>query len=194
MKNNSLILASSSIFRKELLSRLGISFDSCSPDIDESVLPNEKGEDLVERLSKSKAIAAQQIGKTGLIIGSDQTCCLDRRILGKPSGINEAVEQLISCSGKKASIYTGLALLNTESDKIQYRLSTYTVIFRSFSTREAEEYIEREQPLNCCGSLKSEGSGIALLKSCTGDDPTALIGLPLINLVEMLKYENVEIF
>ena len=188
-----LVLASSSSYRKELLLRLGIEFESQSPDIDESSQQGESAAQLVSRLSEGKARALQNQYPHSLIIGSDQVATIDTRILTKPGTHENAVEQLTSSSGKKVIFYTGLCLLNAKINVAQIDVITYAVTFRTLTHKQIDHYLKREQPYNCAGSFKSEGLGIALFEKMEGDDPTALMGLPLIKLTNMLENEHVNV-
>jgi len=188
-----LVLGSSSPFRRELLARLGIPFVTESPDINEDALPSETPEDLVLRLAEEKARAAGQNHPDSLVIGSDQVACLDGRILGKPGNRANAIIQLQQSAGKRLTFYTGLCLFNTASNQEQIACESFHVHFRQLSNEQIERYVDREQPFNCAGSFKSEGLGIALFDRLEGDDPNALIGLPLIRLIDMLAEEGVEI-
>lgn len=188
-----LVLGSSSPFRRELLERLGIPFVMESPDIDERALANETPEDLVLRLAEEKARAAGQNHPDALVIGSDQVACIDGEILGKPGTRENAIAQLERTAGRRVTFYTGLCLLNTESNQEQIACESFHVHFRHLSREQIERYIDREQPYNCAGSFKSEGLGITLFDRLEGDDPNALVGLPLIRLVNMLAEEGIEI-
>jgi MAF protein len=181
-----LILASTSPFRRELLERLGIQFTTAAPDIDESAHPDEKPSALVRRLSEAKARA---IGATckGLIIGSDQVATTGNDILGKPGTHEKAVEQLKHLSGKRVCFHTGLCLLNTKTDTADVAVVPFNVQFRQLEDSQIENYLQADKPYNCAGSFKSEGLGITLFERMEGDDPTALIGLPLIKLTTMLR-------
>jgi septum formation protein len=181
-----LILASTSPFRRQLLERLGIDFSTAAPDIDESAHPGEKPPELVRRLSEAKARAIGT-SRQGLIIGSDQVATTGDDILGKPGTHEKAVEQLKYLSGKSVCFYTGLCLLNTETDTADVEVAAYTVHFRQLDDGQIENYLQADEPYNCAGSFKSEGLGIALFERMEGDDPTALIGLPLIKLTTMLR-------
>ena len=181
-----LILASTSPFRRELLQRLGIDFSTAAPDIDESAHPGEKPSELVRRLCEAKARAISS-SRQGLIIGSDQVATTGDDILGKPGTHEKAVEQLKYLSGKSVCFYTGLCLLNTETDTVDVEVIAYTVHFRQLDDRQIENYLQADKPYNCAGSFKSEGLGITLFERMEGDDPTALIGLPLIKLTTMLR-------
>jgi septum formation protein len=188
-----LILASSSLYRRELLERLMIPFETMIPDVDETPRPGETPEQLVERLAiaKAQAVAAKQ--RDALIIGSDQVAVHDRQIVGKPYSHERAVEQLKTASGKAVSLYTGLALVNTASGRIQSEVVPFRVVFRQLNDRQIENYLRKEQPYHCAGSVKSEGLGVALLERFEGDDPATLIGLPLIRLVRMLENEGIDV-
>lgn len=188
-----LILASSSPYRKELLSRLEIPFECISPDIDESARENETPQQLVERLAIEKAKAIASNNPNALVIGSDQVAVHDNEIVGKPRDHDHAVEQLRQASGQTITLYTGLALINSASGNIQSEVVPYSVVFRELSDETIENYLHKEQPYNCAGSLKSEGLGIALLERFIGDDPSTLIGLPLIRLVRMLDNEGIQV-
>ena len=181
-----LILASTSPFRRELLERLGIDFSTAAPDVDESAHAGEKPPELVRRLCEAKARAIG-FSHQGLIIGSDQVATTGDDILGKPGGHEKAVEQLQYLSGKSVCFYTGLCLLNTETDSANVEVVAYSVHFRWLDDRQIENYLQADKPYNCAGSFKSEGLGITLFERMEGDDPTALIGLPLIQLTTMLR-------
>ena len=189
-----IILASTSPYRRELLGRLGIEFSVCSPDVDETRLPGESPLELVRRLSEAKARAgaAQQTGDV-LVIGSDQVAVIDDQVLGKPGTAERACEQLARLSGQRVTFLTGLCLYNSAQRRAQVEVIPFTVVFRHLTARQIEDYVQREQPLNCAGSFKSEGLGVALFEAMEGDDPTALIGLPLIRLVSMLEAEGVAV-
>ena len=183
-------LASTSPFRKELLERLGIVFDTAAPDVDETSLEGELPEALVKRLSedKARAVAATH---AGLIIGSDQVATTGNDILGKPGTHERARQQLHNLSGKLVTFHTGLCLLNTDTDEAQVEVVPFVVQFRQLTDEQIERYLQHDQPYNCAGSFKSEGLGIALFERMDGDDPSALIGLPLIRLTSMLAQAGV---
>jgi MAF protein len=187
------VLGSTSPFRKELLSRLGIPFSTASPNVDETALEGETPQDLVTRLSLAKAQAVAGDHPESLIIGSDQVACNDGKILGKPGNRENALQQLSEASGKRISFYTGLCLLNAESGRSHVICEPFHVHFRTLEPSQIERYLDAEQPYNCAGSFKSEGLGIALFEKMEGDDPNSLIGLPLIRLISMLKEEGIEI-
>ena len=181
-----LVLASSSPYRSALLRRLGLDFDICQPDIDESPLPGEGGEALVRRLSLKKAEVGAQIFPNALVIGSDQIGMLDGLMLNKPGSIEHACRQLRAASGREVRFLTGLSVIDTASGQSRSSVETCTVEFRELSDRAILDYVTREQPLDCAGSFKVEGLGIALFHKLAIEDPTALEGLPLIRLTEFL--------
>ncbi len=190
-----IILASSSPYRRELMSRLNLVFEVISADIDESRRDSETPQAMVERLAveKARAVAHDNNIDQGLIIGSDQTAELSGELLGKPRDHTHAVEQLQACSGHNVRLYTAVTVLNPQSGVIQHDVVPFEVEFRSLTLATIENYLKIEKPYNCCGSLKAEGVGIALLKRLSGNDPTAIIGLPLIRLTEMLANEGVQV-
>lgn len=189
-----IILASSSPYRKELLARLGVEFEVARPEVDETPLPGEKPSELVERLAVAKAEAISGRESRALVIGSDQAADHGGRIVGKPVDHADAVRQLEEASGRRIMLYTGLALVNTETGRIQTAVEPFEVTFRPLDRELIERYLRFEKPYNCCGSLRAEGAGISLLRSLRGDDPNALIGLPLIRLCDMLAAEGVRLF
>ena len=192
MSKQKLILASSSPFRRALLGRLMIPFDVVAPEIDETPLPNEAAVDLVLRLAveKAKIVAGQMEG--ALVIGSDQVALHGKdEIVGKPVDHDHAVRQLRQASGQTIVLYTGVALVNSSTGHTQSDVVPYTVKFKTLTDDQIESYLTKEKPYGCSGSLRADGLGIALLERFEGDDPTALIGLPLIRLVSMLEAEGV---
>lgn len=189
----SLILGSTSPFRQELLSRLGIPFDTATPNINESRLENESPIHLVERLALEKAKNVSRRFPDALIIGSDQVACIDDEILGKPGNRENAIAQLQKASGRTVVFFTGLCLLNAVTQKAQSFVEPFNVHFRKLNDEQIERYVDRERPFNCSGSFKSEGLGIALFERLEGDDPNALIGLPLIRLIKMLENEGIQV-
>lgn len=188
-----LILASTSPYRRELLSRLKIPFAVCAPEIDETPLPGELPQQTAERLAVAKARAVADQFPNALIIGSDQVAILEGKVLGKPHSHDNAFRQLSTMRGKCVVFHTALCLFNSRSGRSQLRAVPVIVRFRSLSDAQIERYLAREQPYNCAGSAKSEGLGIALIEKIEGEDPNALIGLPLIALVDMLQNEGVEV-
>jgi MAF protein len=185
-----LILASTSPFRKELLEKLNLVFDTAKPDVNETAHPKETAVQLVERLAIAKTQAIAPNFADALIIGSDQVCVNQGKILGKPGNVANAFQQLKAASGQRITFYTGLALLNTRTGTVQSLVEPYVVQFRVLSDQMINHYLEKEQPFNCAGSFKSEGYGIALFESLEGKDPNSLIGLPLISLINMLEKEH----
>lgn len=187
-----LILASSSPYRREILAKLGLHFDCFSPDIDESAHKSETPTQLVERLSLEKAQAIAKTHPNHLIIGSDQVAVLDDSVMTKPHNHENAIKQLQASRGKKVIFLTSLCLLNSQTNKHQITLAPYSVEFLELTDQQIEHYLQKEQPYQCAGSFKSEGLGITLFKRFEGNDPNSLIGLPLIELVKMLRKEGVE--
>lgn len=188
-----LILASTSPYRRELLARLGLPFEVANPQTDESAYPGESPEALALRLSEAKARAVAAEWPDALIIGSDQVATVDGKIYGKPGSHERAVQQLRELSGKTVNFFTGLCLLDTRSGKAEVRGVPTLVTFRELTDIEIENYLRREPAYNCAGSAKSEGLGIALLASMRGDDPNALVGLPLIALCDMLRNQGISV-
>ncbi|MCG5500562.1 Maf family protein [Ectothiorhodospira lacustris] len=188
-----LVLGSTSPFRRELLERLGLAFATCAPDVDETPRSRESPEAMVARLARAKAEAVRDRFPDALIIGSDQCAELDGRILGKPGGHDRAVAQLSAASGRSVAFHTGLCLLDAGSGERQEAVVPFRVHFRALSRGEIEDYVRREKPYGCAGSFKSEGLGIALFERLEGDDPTALIGLPLIRLCRMLARAGIPV-
>jgi MAF protein len=188
-----LILASSSPFRKELLAKLGLKFSTHAPNIDESKKSNESAEALTYRLSQEKAL---EVAKTenGLIIASDQVAILGETILTKPHTHDNAIKQLSQSSGKQVDFLTALSVLNTQNNKMQTIVEKFSVVFKVLTAQQIENYLQKEQPYQCAGSFKSEGLGIGLFEKLIGNDPNALVGLPLIQLIKMLENEGVDIF
>ena len=194
----SLILASSSPFRKAILEKLRIDFKATAPNINERRKNGETPFNLVNRLSKEKALEVAK-SHSGLIIASDQVATLgngnneDDEILTKPGSHENAFLQLKKSSGKTITFLTGLALLNTGTLKIQTHVELFKVTFKQLSDNQILSYLNKEDVLNCAGSFKSEGLGIALFSRMEGNDPNSLIGLPTIQLIKMLAKENVHI-
>ena len=191
--NQKLILGSSSSYRYELLLRLQLPFEVSSPDIDESALTEEKPETTASRLAEEKARAVARIYPNAFIIGSDQVATLDGIQLGKPLNYENAIKQLTSMRGKEVIFHTALCLFNSCSGRIQSKLVSSLVKFRKLSDEQILNYLAKEQPYHCAGSAKYEGLGIALIERMESDDTSAIIGLPLISLVDMLVNEGVEV-
>lgn len=188
-----LILASTSPYRRQLLERLGVTFSTVSPQVEESRLDGEPAEDLVRRLAEAKARSVATSRPEALVIGSDQVAVIEDRILGKPGSRERAVEQLSASAGKRVEFLTGLCVADGTSGRIQVDVVPYSIVFRPLTRAQIDAYVEREEPYNAAGSFKSEGLGIALFERMSGDDPTALVGLPLIRLVSMLKAAGMDI-
>ncbi|MGY0220058.1 Maf family protein [Endozoicomonadaceae bacterium StTr2] len=185
-----LVLASSSVYRKQLLEKLQVPFITDSPDIDETRQPGEEPISLVQRLTIEKAAAVAQRHSNALIIASDQVAVLGSEILGKPGTKEKAVQQLKSQSGKTVRFMTGLCVWNTATGNYKYVLDTSDTRFRELSLQQIEDYIQKDSPLYCAGSIKTEGLGISLLEYIHGSDPNSLVGLPLIQLVTILENEK----
>lgn len=185
-----LILASTSPYRRELLGRLGLAFEVANPQTDESPLFGEPPESMALRLSEAKARAVAQAHPDALIIGSDQVATVNGNIYGKPGTHERAVKQLRELSGKTVNFFTGLCLLNARTGEAEVRGIPTLVTFRELTDSEIDNYLHREPAYNCAGSAKSEGLGIALMSSMRGDDPNALVGLPLIALCDMLRKQG----
>ncbi|MGH8684847.1 MAG: Maf family nucleotide pyrophosphatase [Nitrosospira sp.] len=188
-----LVLGSSSIYRRELLQRLQIPFEVFNPEIDETPLADEIPEATALRLAAAKTRAVAVTYPDALIIGADQVAVLEGIQLGKPLDRINATKQLQFIRGKEVVFHTALSLLNGRKHNIQTRLIPSRVKFRKLSDQQIENYLDREQPYHCAGSAKSEGLGIALIERMVSDDPSALIGLPLIALVEMLTCEGMDV-
>ena len=186
-----LVLASTSAYRRELLQRFNLPFEVARPDIDESPLPGEHPKRTAERLAIEKARAVAGNFADALIIGSDQVAAMGDIRFGKPGTVERAVAQLKQMSGQTVIFHTALALLNTTTGEAQIDVVPTEVRFRTLSDDEIVRYVEKERPLDCAGSAKSEGLGITLLDALSGDDPNALVGLPLIALARMLRHEGV---
>ncbi len=188
-----LILASTSPFRRELLARLDLPFAVRDPDVDEAHSPGEPAAALAVRLAESKARAVARREPAALVIGSDQAAELDGEVIGKPGDHSRATAQLRRAAGRTVAFYTGLCLLDSASGRCQIAVEPFRVVFRTLTAEMIEGYLRREQPYHCAGSFKSEGLGIALFERLEGDDPTSLIGLPLIRLARMLEAAGVTV-
>jgi septum formation protein len=188
-----LVLASTSPYRRELLARLGLAFEVFSPGVDEEPLRDEAPADTAVRLAQAKARAGAARHAHALVIGSDQVAELDGHRLDKPGTHERAAEQLGLLSGRFADFHTAVAVVNGATGRLQSRIVPTRVHFRALTRRQIDAYLQREQPFDCAGSAKSEGLGIALIQRIEGTDPTALIGLPLIALTEMLGAEGLEV-
>ncbi|MEH6550857.1 MAG: Maf family nucleotide pyrophosphatase [Pseudomonadales bacterium] len=188
-RQQTIILASSSVYRRQRLAKLLPTFETVSPNIDETPIEGESAECLTARLAREKAKAVVS-GQPALIIGSDQSASLDGLTLHKPGSHANAVKQLQNCSGRTIRFYTGLCLFNNVTKNEQWSVETCDVDFRALSNDEIEHYLAWEKPYDCAGSFKVESAGINLFKALRCDDPNILIGLPLIQLANMLRTEG----
>lgn len=186
-----IILASTSPYRRELLGRIGVDFVQEAPGTDEQHHPGESPADMVSRLAREKAQAVAARHKTGIVIGSDQCAVRDGIILGKPGSVENAVQQLEAASGKTVRFLTAVCLVDAANGEIREYLDETVVKFRELGSAEIHRYIDREQPLDCAGSFKSEALGITLFDRIDSSDPTALMGLPLIAVCRMLRHAGV---
>ncbi len=186
MPSSPLILASTSAYRRHLLQRLGLPFDTARPDTDETPRPHEAPAALAERLAQAKAAAVAAQRPEAWVIGSDQVAEFDGRPIGKPGGHEAAKAQLLAMSGREVRFLTGLCVLRQGQPALA-ALDTTVVRFRRLQSAEVERYLHIEQPYDCAGSFKSEGLGIALFEAIESQDPTALIGLPLIATARLLR-------
>lgn len=189
-----IVLASSSPYRRQLLDRLGIPFEVASPDIDETPVPGEDARDLVLRLANAKADTIAEGRPRAIVVASDQVAVEGARTLGKPGTHERAVALLASLSGRTVTFLTSLVVLNTRTGNRQGHIDETRVHFRELTSEEIERYVASERPLDCAGGIKSEGHGILLCRELVTRDPTALIGLPLIELGRMLRAEGVVFF
>jgi len=192
-KTKPIVLASSSRYRKSLLERLGLPFEAWSPDVDENALAGELPRDTAVRLARAKAEAGGKRFTQAWIIGSDQVADLDGKAIGKPGSLDAARRQLHDLSGHKVLFHTALCLWNARLKRRHERLVTTDVNFRRLTRAEIDRYLEREDALDCAGSARSEGLGVSLLSRLGGEDPTALVGLPLIALSAMLRAEGFDV-
>jgi septum formation protein len=190
-----LVLGSTSRYRRELLTRLTGKFRVVSPDVDETPLSNEMPAALAVRLAKSKAVFVATQCQGAVVIGSDQVADLGGSVLGKPGSVDNAVRQLSACSGRDVFFHTALCVIDARSTHLNHfeAVDTTRVTFRKLDSQEISNYIEREMPLDCAGSFKSEGLGIALFENIETKDPTALIGLPMIALCELIRNAGISV-
>jgi septum formation protein len=193
MRNPPIILASTSRYRRELLSRLGIAFEVAAPGVDEAPLAGEVPRDTALRLAAAKAGAVAAGRAEGLIIGSDQVAECDGEPVGKPGTHDRAVMQLERLSGRTVVFHTGVALVNAATGRTQVAMVDVASTYRRLSVDAIERYLRRETPYDCAGSVRSEGLGIALFERIASEDPSALVGLPLITVVRMLREEGVDV-
>ncbi|MGM3176147.1 Maf family protein [Dickeya lacustris] len=186
-----LVLASTSAYRQSLLQKFGLPFHCARPDADETPIDGEHACELVQRLATNKARSLVTDYPSHLIVGSDQVCVLAGHIAGKPHTRENAIRQLSLASGHCVTFYTGLALLNSATGRLQCIVEPFDVYFRTLSAAEIAHYVDTDQPFDCAGSFKSEGLGITLFDKLVGRDPNTLVGLPLIALLELLRNEGV---
>ena len=184
--NRKLILASSSAYRQGLLARVATEFECISPNIDESRHDNEQPKELAKRLARGKALTIANEHPHATVIGSDQVPSCNSRILGKPGNHQKAVEQLLAASGQTVTFLTAVCILDPVNRSRYEHIDKTTVRFRQFDRRLAESYLRHDQPYDCAGSFKIEGAGFVLFESVKTDDPTALIGLPMIWVSDVL--------
>jgi septum formation protein len=193
-----LILASSSAYRRELLSRLQLAFEAISPDIDEQAHHGESPEQTALRLAQEKAEAIARLAPEAIIIGSDQVATLDGKHIGKPGNHDNALKQLQTMRGREVIFHTALCLLDTSNPNPNHRIQKQNiqtkVCMRDLSDAELDAYLSLEKPYDCAGSAKNEGLGIAIIEKIQSDDPTALTGLPLIALTGMLRNVGISFF
>ena len=188
-----LVLASTSPYRRELLARLGVPFETATPDVDETPLAGETPDGTAQRLSVLKAQVVAKQFPDALIIGSDQVALLEGRQLGKPGTHEKAVAQLQSMRGKALEFHTALTLINAATGHVQTVNVPVRLVMRDYTDAQIEAYLRKDQPYNCCGSARSESLGIALIARYETEDPNALVGLPLIKLTEMLANEGLDV-
>jgi septum formation protein len=188
-----IILASTSSYRRQLLERLALPFSVVNPNVDEIAIPGESPEDLVGRLAKAKAQAVAALNPGAVVIGSDQVAVIAGEITGKPGNHSVAMGQLRRASGKEVVFLTGLCCYTAGEIEDEFQLSVvpFRVVFRTLTDEKIERYLKLDQPYDCAGSFKSEGLGIVLFERMIGDDPSALMGLPLIKLTTMLGHAGV---
>lgn len=188
-----IVLASTSIYRRELLSRLGVAFSVADPALDETARPGEEAPALVARLAQAKACSVAGSERGALVIGGDQVAVLDGEILGKPGGAAANRRQLERASGKRVQFHTGLCLLAADGSRAQVEVVPFAVHFRALTDDQIAAYVERERAFDCAGGFRSEGLGAALFERMEGSDPSALMGLPLLSLTRMLENEGVDV-
>jgi septum formation protein len=182
-----LVLASTSAYRRQLLERFGIRFTVAAPDVDEAPLPGETPLDLTNRLARAKAEVVANRQRGSVVIGSDQVALFGRDIIGKPGNPERCIEQLKRLSGQRLAFHTAVNVMHSDTGANESHLDITTVQFRKLTDQEIERYVARERPVNCAGGFKAEGLGITLFDQIESQDPTALIGLPLIWLAGALR-------
>ena len=188
-----LILASSSVFRKQLLSKLRIPFKCISPDIDESRKKGESVLNYVKRLSIQKALKVSETNAGCIVIGSDEVADLNNKILGKPMTKTNAVRQLKMVSGNKVVFRTGLCVMNSDTKKYFSTVNNYTIYFRHLDSKMINSYLNADDVLKCAASVRIEGAAINLVKSMSGKDPSSIMGLPLLKVIEYLEKFEVKV-
>jgi MAF protein len=188
-----IILASSSPYRRAILDKLQIPFQYQAPDVEESPKANEDASTMASRLAIAKAKSVAKHYTDGLIIGSDQVACIEGKKLGKPGNHEAAHSQLIEASGKSVMFYTGLCVINAQTNELHHLVEPFEVKFKTLSASQIERYLRKEQPYDCAGSFKCEGLGIVLFEELKGRDPNALVGLPLIGLCELFAKHQFEV-
>ncbi|HSC22643.1 MAG TPA: Maf family nucleotide pyrophosphatase [Casimicrobiaceae bacterium] len=189
-----LVLASTSVYRRDLLARLGVPFETARPDVDETPLAGETPAATARRLAQAKARnVAARYPRGALVIGADQVADLDGLAVSKPLSHANAVEQLTRASGRSVVFHTAVALVDAPSGRCRERLIDVTTKFRTLTPTAIEHYLRHERPYDCAGAVKAEALGIAIVESIRSDDPTALIGLPLISVVDLLRAEGVDV-
>ena len=188
-----IVLASTSKYRRELLARLGLPFEVAAPAVDEVSLPDEAPQDTARSLAEAKGRAAAGRFPRAIVIGSDQVAVLEGTALGKPGNHANALRQLKAMRAKEVVFHTALCVYNAASGRAETRVVPFCVRFRDYGDAQIESYLRREQPYDCAGSARCEGLGIALIAEMRGEDPNALIGLPLIALTEMLAAQGVSV-
>lgn len=193
LTNHRLVLASTSQYRRQLLERFGQRFTVAAPDVDETALPGETPIDLVARLARAKAEAVAHRHPKSIVIGSDQVALFGREIIGKPGNPERCIDQLKAFSGQRLSFHTAVHVIQSDSGSNEGHLDVTTVHFRKLSEEEIERYVARERPVNCAGGFKAEALGISLFERIDSQDPTALIGLPLIWLSAALRRAGLQL-
>ncbi len=188
-----LILASTSPYRRELLGRLRLAFETLAPQVDESRSPGETARSAAMRLAQAKAQAVARLHADALVIGADQLTEVDGEVLGKPGTEKDAISQLARLAGRTVTFHTGLCLVAGPCARVQLDCVPYQVTLRPLALAAIKRYVAQERPFDCAGSFKSEGLGISLFSRQQGEDPTALVGLPLIRLVDMLALEGIRV-
>lgn len=188
-----IILASTSPYRRDLLKKLGLPFECATPGVDESRRGNESAQTLASRLAQEKAVAIANQWGEGLIIGSDQIAAMDGILIGKPGSREAAIDQLLHSSGRTVEFHTAVCVTQAETGISRGLVDLCRVTFRPLTDDQIKRYLDADQPYDCAGSFKSEGLGISLMEKIEGNDPNALVGLPLINLIRLLDSFGVQI-